>query len=352
MDDKLIRESKVMIVDDDPISLTLLSQILKKDGYTNITSLTDSRKAEQVYDHLKPELVILDLNMPHVSGLDIIKLLKSKNKGDYLPILILTSSDDKESRQKSLDSGAKDFVNKPYDTKEVLSRSRNIIEVRLLNQQIKNNNLVLEQKVHERTQELFDTQMDLIDRLSRAMEFRDTETGMHILRMSHYSDCLAKSIGLSSKECEIILTASPLHDIGKIGIPDSILLKPGKLTPDEFDIMKTHTTIGGKLLGGSKSYFLEVAHDIALNHHEKWDGTGYPQKLTGIQIPLSGRICCITDVFDALTSKRPYKEPWPLDKTLEELKKGKGTHFDPVLVDKFLEIIPEIIKIKDQYEDN
>ncbi|MBF0483497.1 MAG: response regulator [Candidatus Omnitrophica bacterium] len=346
-----IIQSNIMLVDDDPVSITLIRQILKKNGFANIHAITDPRKAEELYEKIKPELLILDLNMPEISGLDIIKKLKLTYADDYLPILILTSDDDKKLRQISLDSGAKDFVNKPYDNNEVISRSRNIIEVRLLNQQIKNTNVILEQKVKERTHELSETQMDLIDRLSKAMEFRDTETGMHILRMSHYSYALAKAIGLSPEECDTILSASPLHDIGKIGIPDNILLKPAKLTPEEFEIMKGHATIGGNLLAGSKSHLLQVAHDIALSHHEKWDGSGYPQKSNGIQIPLSGRICCIADVFDALTSKRPYKEPWSIEKTIEELKKGKGIHFDPVLIDKFLEIMPHIVKIKDKYLD-
>jgi len=277
--------------------------------------------------------------------------LKFIEEDGYLPILVISGEESPEIRFNALEAGAKDFLHKPYDRVEVLLRISNLIEVRMLHNEIRDQNKILEQKVQERTQALYATQLDVIERLSRAVEFRDLETGLHTSRMSHYSACIAKAVGFSVEDLEMVLAASPLHDIGKIGIPDSILLKPGKLSPEEWEVMKTHTTIGAELLSGSDSKFLHLAGEIALTHHEKWDGTGYPHNLQGEEIPLVGRICGLCDVFDALMNKRPYKNAWTVVETLDEIKKGRGFHFDPRLVDCFFDLLPEILNIKEKYDD-
>ncbi len=348
--DKLL-QAKILVVDDQDISIRLLEAILKKDGFTNITLTTDPRQVKALYQEIRPEVLILDLTMPHLDGFQIMEQLKEIDGDTYLPIIVISDEQNQEVRFRALESGAKDFLNKPYDRVEVLIRIKNMIEVRMLHNEIQDQNKVLEQRVKDRTQKLYESQVDVIQRLARAVEYRDSETGMHIIRMSHYSECLAKKVGLSGQECEMILTASPLHDIGKIGIPDSILQKPGKLTENEWEIMKTHTTIGAELLDGSDSEFLKIAQEIALTHHEKWDGTGYPGGLKGEAIPLVGRICGLCDVFDALTSARPYKKAWSSEEAIEEIQKGGGTHFDSKLLEAFMEISSQIQELKEKYHD-
>ena len=346
-----IQNAQILIVDDDPISLKLLEELFVKGGFLNTTITTDSREVKDLYIRLDPDLIILDLNMPHKNGFDVLHELMEANPEDYLPVVVLTEEMEQSVRFRALQSGAKDFLNKPYDRVEVLLRFRNLIEVHMLHRQIRNQNTLLEGKVKERTRELYETQLDVITRLARAIEYRDSETGLHIVRMSRYSAMVAAQVGLSMDYCDIVLQAAPLHDIGKIGIPDSILQKPGRLTKEEWEIMKTHTTIGAELLSGSNSKFLNVAREIALTHHEHWDGNGYPQGLKGEEIPIVGRICGLCDVFDALMTARPYKEAWSSEKTIEEMRKGRGAHFDPKVLDAFLNILPEIKKIHDRYLD-
>jgi len=231
---------------------------------------------------------------------------------------------------------------------DVLLRSRNIIEVRLLYNQIKNHNASLEQQVNDRIKEIRDSRLEVIQRLAIAAELRDAGTGKHIYRMSRYCQLLAMATGFSKEQGELLLTTSALHDIGKIAIPDSILLKPSALEPHEFEIIKTHTTLGSKMLSGSDSVFLKMAETIALTHHEKWDGTGYPYGIKGEDIPLVGRICAIADVFDALSSARPYKQAWTFEKTMAEIRNLKGTHFDPKLADAFEDIKKDVKVVYDQ----
>jgi len=348
----LFPNAKILIVDDDATSIRLLTKILSDVGYTNIKSTKNPNKVQKLYNEIKPDLLVLDLHMPHMEGFKIMEQLKeSHEEGDYLPILVISQERNRVIQFSALEAGAKDFLVKPYDSIEVLLRIRNFLEVRMLHQKIKDQNIILERKVQGRTEQLHQSQKDVIERLSRAVEYRDSETGTHTMRMSQYSYYLAEAVGLSAVECEVMATASSLHDVGKIGIPDSILQKPGKLTPDEWKIMKTHTTIGSELLSGSNSKFLILGQEIALSHHEKWDGSGYPKGLKGEKIPLSGRICGLCDVFDALTSKRPYKKAWPVEEALSEIKKGRGSHFDPNIVDCFLKVLPQIYNIHEQYGD-
>lgn len=346
-----IQKAKILIIEDDKISIRMLEDILRKAGYTNLKGLTDPREAADVYKSFSPDLIVLDLNMPYLDGFKVMELLKKMEPQNYLPVLMITEEESPRIRLKALESGAKDFLNKPYERIEVLLRIHNMLEVRVLQNQVKDQNKILEAKVLKRTKELYDTRLDVIQRLARAAEFRDQETGMHIVRMSKYCAALAKEIGMSETQRDLLLTASPLHDIGKIAIPDSILLKPGKLDPQEWEIMKTHTTVGYELLSGSRSAFMKMAASIALTHHERWDGAGYPKGLKENQIPLVGRVCGICDVFDALTSSRPYKKAWSIEEAVEEISKQKAKQFDPVLAESFLKILPEIKNIKNKNED-
>jgi putative two-component system response regulator len=228
---------------------------------------------------------------------------------------------------------------------------RNIIEVRLLHQALRRQNNLLETEVRRRTQELHETRLEIVRRLGRAVEYRDNETGLHVIRMSHYAASLGRVIGMSPSECDMLLNSCPMHDIGKIGIPDHILLKPTQLDSDEWVIMQSHTTIGAELLAGHHSGLMHMAYQTALTHHEKWDGSGYPRGLRGEAIPLVGRITAICDVFDALTSERPYKRAWPVEDAVAEIRNRRGTHFDPELVDRFDTILPEILDIHRQYPE-
>jgi putative two-component system response regulator len=234
---------------------------------------------------------------------------------------------------------------------ELLARVRNLLEVHRYQTHLRRQNVVLEEKVRERTRELHDTRLEIIHRLGRAAEYRDNETGLHIIRMSRYSQTLGRLAGLDDEEADLLLHASPMHDIGKIGIPDRILLKPGKLDPDEWTVMQTHARIGADLLDGHPAPLLRMARDIALTHHEKWDGSGYPDGRRGEEIPLVGRIVAVADVFDALTSARPYKPAWPLEKALDYIRAQRGRHFDPALAGLFLEHLPEFLVIRERYAE-
>ena len=339
--DERIFAAKILAIDDNILNIQILKKILTNAGFINITATTDSTQALALYKEIQPDLILLDLNMPQMDGFAIMMQLTVLNPDDYLPILILTAEDE-SIRFKALQSGAKDFLHKPYEHLDVLLKSRNIIEVRLLYNQIKNHNASLEEQVNARIKEIRDTRLDVIQRLAIAAELRDAGTGKHIYRMSRYCQLLALAIGFSKEQGELLLTTSPLHDIGKIAVPDSILLKPGGLTPEEFEVIKTHTTLGAKMLSGSDSVFLKMAETIALTHHEKWDGRGYPFGIQGTDIPLIGRICAVADVFDALSSARPYKQAWTFEETMEELRKLKGTHFEPKLVDAFLDVAKDV----------
>lgn len=346
-----ILAAKILIIDDQEISVRLLEEILRKAGYQDITSLHDSREARGMYAQIRPHAVILDLQMPYLDGFQVMTQLREVEGDDYLPVLVLTQLENKDLRYLALESGAKDFLNKPYDRVEVLVRIRNIVEVHILNDRLKDQNRRLEETVLKRTEELRETQLDMVQRLARVAEYRDRTTGIHIIRMSNYSTCLAAKVGFSREECDKMSVASALHDIGKVAIPDKILLKASRLAKKEGEIMRTHAMLGAKLLSGSSSRIMKMAEEIALTHHERWDGSGYPKGLQGEEIPLAGRICCLCDIFDALTNDRPYKKAWPFDKAVEEIKKESGATFDPHLVKCFLEILPEIRQIKEKYDD-
>jgi putative two-component system response regulator len=345
------QKATILIVDDQMTNIMLLESILQNAGYIHVHSTQDPTQVVPLFKELNPDLMCLDIRMPALNGFQVMGQLKIIYQNAYLPILVLTSKEDRETRLRALESGAKDFLHKPFDKIEVLMRIRNLLEASLLNKAVSRHNETLEEIVKIRTRELKETQFDVVHRLARAAEHRDNETGSHIVRMSHYATVLGRACGMTEEECDILFHATPMHDVGKLGIPDRILLKPGKLTAEEFDIMKQHTVIGASLLSGSQSAVLQMGEVIALTHHEKWDGSGYPNRMAGEDIPLIGRICAIADVFDALSSKRCYKDPWPLEKTLHEIHSLAGKHFDPHLVCLFDELLPVIVDIQRTHTD-
>jgi putative two-component system response regulator len=273
-----------------------------------------------------------------MDGLAVMDELNQIAEASYLPILMLTGDVSQEAKREALSRGAKDFLNKPFHSDEVLLRIGTLLETRFLYLQIQGQNQMLEAKVRERTRELEAAQIEIIERLARAAEFRDDNTGQHTERVGQMAALLSKQIGLPDSQVALIRRAAPLHDVGKIGVPDSILLKLGKLTDEEFDLVKTHTTIGARILSGSRFPILRLAEEIAYNHHERWDGFGYAG-IAGNAIPLAGRIVAVVDVFDALTQKRPYKAAWPVGEAIAEIDRQRAKQFDPTLVDAFLRII-------------
>ena len=344
-----IHKARIIIVDDQKLHSFFLQKVLKQEGYENIKCVMDPLKVIQTIFDFKPDLLILDLIMPHLDGFQIMEQLNGYRDEHFMPILTLSAEKSSDLRLHAYQSGATDFLNKPFENIEMLSRIQSLIVTRLLHVAVEDQNNLLEVKVQERTKELLDTQLDIINRLAQAAEFRDNDTGMHITRMGQFCSQFGKILGMSDEDCGLLLNAGPLHDVGKIGIPDSILLKPASLTDAEFEMMKTHTSIGAQLLAGSNSPIMRMAQKIALTHHEKWDGNGYPNSLRGDEIPLVGQVSSICDVFDALTSVRPYKKAWTIEEATREIVAQKGEQFNPDIVDKFIEFLPEFKKIKEEY---
>lgn len=335
---KFVKNAKILIVDDEPANVLLLEQTLRREGYSQLKSTTNARQVLPLYAALEPDLLLLDLHMPYITGFSILERLQPLRPRDgYKPILGLTA--DVPTKQKALKMGVTDFLSKPFDGIEVLLRTHNLLQTRFLTLQLHNQHHILEQKVFERTQALEEAKVEILTRLARAAEYRDYETGQHTQRVGNISALLAEMMGLPDEEVELIRQAAPLHDVGKIGISDTILLKPARLTPEEFEQIKTHTTIGGRILGGSAFPLLQTAEQIALSHHERWDGTGYPRGLKGEEIPLVGRIVALADVFDALTNERPYKKAWSLEETAAEIKRQSGRQFDPRVVEAFFQLM-------------
>lgn len=337
MPDHLL-QSRIMAVDDSEANLLLLESILDDIGFSDIVTVSDPTEALSTCAAFDPDLVLLDLHMPRMSGLDVIAALRERKSASYLPILMLTADISSEAKVRALSTGANDFLTKPFDRTEVELRIRNLLQMRHLHLQLQNQNQVLEQRVAERTQEVEAAKIEILERLAMAAEFRDDQTGEHTKRVGMICALIAGALGLDHKEIQVLERAAPLHDVGKIGIPDRILLKPGLLTPSEFELMKRHTSIGARLLSESVSPTLQLAETIAATHHERWDGSGYGNRLVGEEIPLAGRILAIADVFDALTHDRPYKEAWPVEHALDEIQSQRGRQFDPDVVDAFLSV--------------
>jgi putative two-component system response regulator len=346
-----IRSARILIVDDTPLNVALLESILNSAGYTQITSETDPTRVYDLCRATDFDLVLLDIQMPRVDGFMVMKQLMELAGDEYLPILVLTALTDRATRLKALELGAKDYLTKPFERLEVLHRIRNLLVVRTQYRERKRQSERLEHMVRERTRELEQARLEIIHRLSRAGEYRDNETGMHVIRMSKSCQQLALAAGLGEAFGELILYASPMHDVGKIGIPDRVLLKEGPLEPAEWALMKRHVEIGASILGEQTGGLLGMAINIVRSHHERWDGTGYPDGLKGEAIPMEGRIAAICDVFDALTSERPYKVAWSIDEAVAYLHRHAGTHFDPTLVTRFVEILPHILDIRREHSD-
>jgi putative two-component system response regulator len=333
---------RILIVDDQEINVRILERILDKQGFEFPASTTDPRQALQLFLAHQPDLVLLDLHMPYLDGFAVLDLLRPYNgDGTYLPILVLTADLSAEAKTKALSMGAKDFLAKPFDTVEVILRIRNLLEARFLHLNLQRQNELLEQKVRERTRELEAAQLEILERLAFAAEFRDDATKEHTRRVGELSARLAARLQLPADVVELIRLAAPLHDLGKIAIPDQLLLKAERLSAEEFESIKGHTSAGARILGGSRYALLQLAEQIALTHHEHWDGHGYTPGLQGEDIPLAGRIVAIADVFDALTHPRPYKPAWDVYYAMDEIERQRGRKFDPHLVDAFREMLRE-----------
>jgi putative two-component system response regulator len=345
---KTLKKPLILVVDDEPKNIQVIGKYLHDKDY-NVSVAANGKAALNFVQNELPDLILLDIEMPEMDGFNVCKILKSSERTSKIPVIFLTAKVGTADILQAFEIGASDYITKPFQTLEVLARVKTQVE----NKRLKEN---LEEIVDARTAELRkaleiieNSNFDLIDRLGKAAEFRDNETGMHVVRMGHYSYLLGEAIQLEQSKLDILLSASMMHDLGKIGIPDEILLKPGKLTIEEFEIMKTHTTIGAELLSKSDSQLLILAETIALAHHEKWNGSGYPKGLSGTEIPLEARIVAIADVFDALTSERPYKKAWSVEDTINLIQSEKGKHFDPELVDAFIEILPKVLEIKSKF---
>jgi putative two-component system response regulator len=333
----------ILIVDDEDSVVRLLERLLRGDGYGAIFSTTDPRQAPALFEQHHPDLVLLDLHMPHVEGYEVLAQLTAQGAGvRHVPIVMLTGDLSPVARQRALSMGAQDFLSKPFDQIEVLLRIKNLLETRWLYLELQRQNDLLEDKVDERRLELEAAQKEILDRLARAAEFRDDDTRLHTQRVGDVSARIAAIMGLPDALIALIRQAAPLHDLGKIGMPDDILLKLGALTDDEKKTMQQHTVIGARILSGSSHAILQMAEQIALTHHERWDGRGYLAGLKGDDIPLVSRIVAVADVFDALTHRRPYKEPWPVKDALIEIENHQGRQFDPQVVAALRQVVQEV----------
>src|ERR1043166_4497964 len=335
-------EARILMVDDQQENLDLLTDILTARGYRHLTAISDSREAVSRYAALRPHLVLLDITMPHLDGFEVLQQLKTVEREGLLNVLVLTALQDGETRLRALKLGAKDFLTKPFAIPEVTARIRNMLEARILLQQVLAHAETLEDTVIKRTLALRSAQFEVVERLARVAERREPETGTHIHRMSRACGLVAAAGGWPDEETELLRLASALHDVGKIGVPDVILLKPGPLTPEEWVVMRQHTVIGAELLSGGTSRLMQTAERIAHSHHEWWDGTGYPEGLTGEAIPLTARIAAVCDVFDAMTNDRCYHRALDADEVTRHIRAARGTHFDPTVVAWFEKALPGI----------
>jgi len=321
----------ILIVDDDQRNLRVLERVLASAGYRRITGITDPAAAVARFGEIEPDLLLLDLHMPEMDGVAVTERLRAAlPASEYFPILMLTGDSSPEACRRALAMGATDFVAKPFDVQELLLRIRNLLETRSLHRQVARHNQDLERKVRERTAELETSQLDTVERLALAAEFRDDETGRHTQRVGELSEALARALGWSDADATLLRHAAPLHDVGKIGIPDAILHKPGPLTPEQRRTMQTHAKIGAQILSGGRSEFIRLAEAIAHFHHERWDGSGYPEQLVGGAIPAAARIVAVADFFDALVHDRVYRKAWLADRVFAEIANESGRAFDPI----------------------
>ena len=321
---------RLLLVDDEPTNLQVLRHILQSDY--RLLFATDGERALQVAREQRPDLVLLDIMMPNLDGYAVCRTLKADAATASIPVIFITALTDSQDETAGLDAGAVDYITKPVSPPVVRARVRTHLSL-------------------VRMDELRETRLQIVQRLGRAAEYKDNETGMHVIRMSHFAQLLALAAGHSPAWAEDLLNAAPMHDVGKIGIPDAVLRKPGPLNADEWDTMRRHPEIGAEIIGEHPSGVLQLAREIALAHHEKWDGSGYPRGLAGEAIPVSARIVAVADVFDALTTRRPYKEPWPVQDALDHIAAQAGKHFDPALVALFAPLVPQLLEIRARWAD-
>ncbi len=366
------QRARLLIIDDEPINAKIAEKCLRQAGYRDILVHTSSETAFDVINTQRPDIVLCDVCMP-VSGLDILRRVIANPVLVHIPMIMVTASEDESMRVEALELGATDLLIKPLRVSELLPRVRNGLLVKSHVESLRKHSDELERQVRRRTAELLTSRTELVHCLARLAEYRDNETGRHVIRVGRYAGLLARSLGLDADLSELIEAAAPLHDIGKIGIPDAILLKEGKLTDEEFAIMqrhvalgkgafeplsahemrafRSHTILGEMMVNVETSPLLTMAAQIALTHHERWDGSGYPIGLSGDDIPLSGRIVAVADVFDALSNKRPYKPAFPVEKCFAILDEGCGTHFDPQVIQAFKRVRDEIVRIRIEFAD-
>jgi putative two-component system response regulator len=330
MMDTTEQQAKILIVDDEPLNLKVLKQVLQ-DNY-RLSFAKNGMDALELVKKEKPSLILLDVMMPGMTGFEVCRQLKSDPETNTIPVIFVTALAEEADESEGFAAGGVDYINKPISPALVRARVKTHLSL-----------------VH--IDELKRTHLELIQRLGRAAEFKDNETGMHVMRMSHVSGRLALQMGMDPHFSEQLIHAAPMHDIGKIGIPDYVLLKPGKLNDEELLLMRKHPEMGARILDNSTSPLIKLAHSVALYHHEKWDGSGYPFGLKGEAIPLEARIVAVADVFDALLNKRPYKEAWPVEDAVAEIKANRGKHFDPAVVDAMLQCLPDLIAINNNWRE-
>jgi putative two-component system response regulator len=360
--------AKIMIVDDEPINVMVVTKYLKDAGFSQLAATSASRQIMEALEREAPDVMLLDIMMADANGLDVLKTVRSSDRFARIPVIILTAVDDRKVKAAALDLGATDFLTKPVDPIELVPRVRNALAAKAHHDDLCQHADELEQQVQLRTAELEASRLEVIHCLGRAAEYRDNDTGMHVVRVGRYAGIIARQLGLDPAAIALIEHAAPLHDVGKIGIPDAVLLKRGKLTEDEFEVVRLHcefgkrivdemssedhrtvaghTAVGAKIMNVGSSPTLRMATRIAMTHHEKWDGSGYPRGLAGEQIPLEGRITAVADVFDALSHDRPYKAAFPLEQCFAMMEEGRGKHFDPRVLDAFFARRKEILRVR------
>ncbi len=336
-------QATILVVDDTPANIDVLSEVLRP-FYKVRAALSGEKALSIAVANPKPDMILLDVMMPGMDGLETCRRLKSNPATTSIPVIFVTAMSEEQDEERGLQMGAVDYVTKPISPSIVLARVKTHLA-------LYRHNVELEKKVQERTEEVAQTRFEIIRRLGRAAEFRDNETGLHVIRMSHYSRIIAQAYSGYGEWSELVFNSAPMHDVGKIGVPDGILLKPGQLSPEEWEIMRQHPEIGANILGNNTHELMAMSCEIAMYHHEKWDGSGYPAKLIGENIPVSARVIAIADVFDALTTERPYKKSWTVSDAVQFVNDQSGKHFDPKLLECFNARFDDILQVKEKYAE-